>query len=225
MSYTYAELKQAIKDFTENDETGFVTNIPVFIRAAEDRIIVNVDLENFRKNATSALTQDNEYLSTPSDFLAPFSLFVSTAGKQGFLLEKDVNFMREAYPDRTVTGTPKYYGFFDATATAAAGQVQANFILGPTPDQAYTVELHYYYRPASLTAGADNEYTWLSKNATNALLYGSLIEAYIYMKGEQDVISMYEGRFQEAVSRLKDLAEARENDDAYRQGLPTRPRT
>jgi len=225
MSYTYAELKQAIKDFTENDETGFVTNIPVFIRAAEDRIIVNVDLENFRKNATSALTQDNEYLSTPSDFLAPFSLFVSTAGKEGFLLEKDVNFMREAYPDRTVTGTPKYYGFFDATATAAAGQVQANFILGPTPDQAYTVELHYYYRPASLTAGADNEYTWLSKNATNALLYGSLIEAYIYMKGEQDVISMYEGRFQEAVSRLKDLAEARENDDAYRQGLPTRPRT
>ena len=225
MSYTYAELKQAIKDFTENDETGFVTNIPVFIRAAEDRIIVNVDLENFRKNATSALTQGNEYLSTPSDFLAPFSLFVSTAGKQGFLLEKDVNFMREAYPDRTVTGTPKYYGFFDATATAAAGQVQANFILSPTPDQAYTVELHYYYRPASLTAGADNEYTWLSKNATNALLYGSLIEAYIYMKGEQDVISMYDGRFQESLSRLKDLAEARENDDAYRQGLPTRPRT
>ncbi len=225
MSYTYAELKQAIKDFTENDETGFVTNIPVFIRAAEDRIIVNVDLENFRKNATSALTQDNEYLSTPSDFLAPFSLFVSTADKQGFLLEKDVNFIREAYPDRAVTGTPKYYGFFDATATAAAGQVQANFILGPTPDQAYTVELHYYYRPASLTAGADNEYTWLSKNATNALLYGSLIEAYIYMKGEQDVISMYDGRFQESLSRLKDLAEARENDDAYRQGLPTRPRT
>ena len=225
MSYTYAELKQAIKDFTENDETGFVTNIPVFIRAAEDRIIVNVDLENFRKNATSALTQGNEYLSTPSDFLAPFSLFVSTAGKQGFLLEKDVNFMREAYPDRTVTGTPKYYGFFDATATAAAGQVQANFILSPTPDQAYSVELHYYYRPASLTAGADNEYTWLSKNATNALLYGSLIEAYIYMKGEQDVISMYDGRFQESLSRLKDLAEARENDDAYRQGLPTRPRT
>ena len=225
MSYTYAELKQAIKDFTENDETGFVTNIPVFIRAAEDRIIVNVDLENFRKNATSALTQGNEYLSTPSDFLAPFSLFVSSAGKQGFLLEKDVNFMREAYPDRTVTGTPKYYGFFDATATAAAGQVQANFILGPTPDQAYTVELHYYYRPASLTAGADNEYTWLRKNATNALLYGSLIEAYIYMKGEQDVISMYDGRFQESLSRLKDLAEARENDDAYRQGLPTRPRT
>lgn len=225
MAYTYGELKQAIQDFTENDETGFVTNLPVFIRSAEDRILVNVDLENFRKNATSTLSVNDEYLSTPSDFLAPFSMFITTAGSEGFLLEKDVNFIRECYPDRTTTATPKYYAIFDATATAAGGQVQANFILGPTPDQAYGVELHYYYRPASLTAGANNEYTWLSKNAPNALLYGSLIEAYIYMKGEQDVISMYEGRFQESMSRLKDLAEARENDDAYRQGLPRRPRT
>lgn len=225
MAYTYGELKQAIQDFTENDETGFVSNLPVFIRAAEDRILVNVDLENFRKNATSTTSANDEYLSTPSDFLAPFSLFIKTAGSEGFLLEKDVNFIREAYPDRTSTAKPKYYGFFDATATAGAGNVQANFILGPTPDQAYAVELHYYYRPASLTAGANTEYTWLSSNAPNALLYGSLIEAYIYMKGEQDVISMYEGRFQESLSRLKDLAEARENDDAYRMGLPNRPRT
>ena len=225
MAYTYGELKQAIQDFTENDETGFVSNLPVFIRAAEDRILVNVDLENFRKNATSTTSANDEYLSTPSDFLAPFSLFIKTAGSEGFLLEKDVNFIREAYPDRTSTAKPKYYGFFDATATVGAGNVQANFILGPTPDQAYAVELHYYYRPASLTAGADTEYTWLSSNAPNALLYGSLIEAYIYMKGEQDVISMYEGRFQESLSRLKDLAEARENDDAYRMGLPNRPRT
>ena len=225
MSYTYGQLKQAIQDFTENDETGFVSNLPVFIRAAEDRILVNVDLENFRKNATSSLTPNDEYLSTPSDFLAPFSLFIQTSGSEGFLLEKDVNFLREAYPDRTVTGKPKYYGFFDATSTVASGAIQANFIMAPTPDQAYNVELHYYYRPASLTAGADTEYTWLSSNAPNPLLYGSLIEAYIYMKGEQDVISMYEGRFQEGLSRLKDLAEARENDDAYRQGLPKRPRT
>lgn len=225
MAYTYGELKQAIQDFTENDETGFVSNLPVFIRAAEDRILVNVDLENFRKNATSTTSANDEYLSTPSDFLAPFSLFIKTAGSEGFLIEKDVNFIREAYPDRTSTAKPKYYGFFDATATAGAGNVQANFILGPTPDQAYAVELHYYYRPASLTAGANTEYTWLSSNAPNALLYGSLIEAYIYMKGEQDVISMYEGRFQESLSRLKDLAEARENDDAYRMGLPNRPRT
>jgi len=225
MSFTFGELKQAIQDFTENDETGFVANLPVFIRSAEDRILVNVDLENFRKNATSTLTAGNEYLSTPSDFLAPFSLFITTSGKEGFLLEKDVNFIREAYPAQTTQAVPKYYAFFDATATVGGGNVQANFILGPTPDQNYGVELHYYYRPASLTAGANNEYTWLSQYASNALLYGSLIEAYIYMKGEQDVIAMYEGRFQEALSRLKDLAEARENDDAYRQGLPTRPRT
>ena len=225
MSFTFGELKQAIQDFTENDETGFVNNLPVFIRSAEDRILVNVDLENFRKNATSTLTSGNEYLSTPNDFLAPFSLYITTSGNEGYLLEKDVNFIREAYPSQSTQAKPKYYGFFDAGATAGAGNVQANFILGPTPDQNYTVELHYYYRPASLTAGANSEYTWLSSNAPNALLYGSLIEAYIYMKGEQDVIAMYEGRFQEAISRLKDLAEARENDDAYRQGLPTRPRT
>lgn len=225
MAYSYSELKQAIQDFSENDETSFVTNLPNFIRSAEDRIIVNVDLENFRKNATSTTSANDEYLSTPSDFLAPFSLFIKTSGSEGFLIEKDVNFIREAYPVRTATAKPKYYSLFDATATAAAGNVQANFILGPTPDQAYDVELHYYYRPASLTAGQDSEYTWLSSNASNALLYGSLIEAYIYMKGEQDVISMYEGRFQESLSRLKDLAEARENDDAYRQGLPNRPRT
>jgi hypothetical protein len=157
--------------------------------------------------------------------MAPFSLFISTSGSERFLLEKDVNFMREAYPDKTATGTPKYYSIFDTTVTAAGGNVNGNFILGPTPDSAYTVELHYFYRPASLTAGADSEYTWLSKNAPNALLYASLIEGYIYMKGEQDLIAMYEGRLAESMSRLKDLAEARENDDAYREGLPRRPRT
>ena len=225
MSYTYGELQQAIKDFTENTETSFVNNLPVFIRAAEDRILTNVDLENFRKNATSSLTINDEYLSTPSDFLAPFSFFIQDVGSERYLIEKDVNFIREAYPNRATTGVPKYYAIFDATATTAGGNVQANFILGPTPNQAYNVELHYYYRPASLTAGATTEYTWLSKNAPNALLYASLIEAYIYMKGEQDVIALYESRLAESMSRLKDLAESRENDDAYRQGLPTRPRT
>lgn len=225
MSFTYGELKTAIQDFTENDETSFVSNIPVFIRAAEERILKSVDLENFRKNATSNLTSGDEYLSLPSDFMAPFSLFISESGSEAFLLEKDVNFMREAYPDRTSTGTPKYYAIFDTSATAAGGNVAGNFILGPTPDSDYAVELHYFYRPASLTAGADSEYTWLSTNAPNALLYASLVEGYIYMKGEQDIIAMYEGRLSESMSRLKDLAEARENDDAYREGLPRRPRT
>jgi len=225
MSFTYGELKTAIQDFTENDETSFVSNIPVFIRAAEERILKSVDLENFRKNATSNLTSGDEYLSLPSDFMAPFSLFISQSGSEAFLLEKDVNFMREAYPDRTSTGTPKYYAIFDTSATAVGGNVAGNFILGPTPDSNYAVELHYFYRPASLTAGADTEYTWLSTNAPNALLYASLVEGYIYMKGEQDIIAMYEGRLSESMSRLKDLAEARENDDAYREGLPRRPRT
>lgn len=225
MSFNYNELKTAVQDFTENTETTFVNNLPVFIRAAEDRILSNVDLEFFRKNATSTLTQNNEYLSTPTDFLAPFSLFITTSGSEGYILEKDVNFMREAYPARTSTGTPKYYAFFDTTAQATGGATSGNFILGPTPDQNYTVELHYYYRPQSITGLGNTQYTWLSKNAPNALLYGTLIESYIFMKGEQDVISMYEGRFQESLSRLKDLAEARENDDAYREGLPNRPRT
>ena len=225
MSFSFNELKQAIQDFTENDETGFVTNLPVFIRAAEDRILSSVDLEFFRKNATSTLTQNNEYLSTPTDFLAPFSLFITTVGIEGFLLEKDVNFMREAYPARTSTGKPQYYAFFDTTAQASGGATSGNFILGPTPDQNYTVELHYYYRPQSLTSLSGGQYTWLSKNAPNTLLYAALTEAYVYMKGEQDVITMYETRFQESLSRLKDLAEARENDDAYREGLPNRPRT
>ena len=133
--------------------------------------------------------------------------------------------MREAFPDVTSTGKPLYYGFFDSSVTSANGLVNANFILGPTPNADYTVELHYYYKPNSLTSLADTEYTWLSQNSPNSLLYGSLIEAYIFMKGEPDIISLYESRFAESLSRLKDLAEARENADAYREGLPERPRT
>ena len=225
MSFTFAQLKTAIQDFTENAETTFVTNLPVFIRAAEGRILAAVDLENFRKNATASMTSGNQFLQTPIDFLAPFSLFISTSGSEGVLLEKDVNFIREAFPASSTTGTPLYYGFFDSSVTASSGNVDANFILGPTPDANYEIELHYYYRPDSLTAGADSGYTWLSQNAPNALLYGSLIEAYIFMKGEQDVVTLYENRFNESMSRLKDLAEARENADAYREGLPTRERT
>lgn len=215
MSFTYAQLKQAIQDFTENTETSFVTNLPVFIRAAEDRILQSVDLEAFRKNATSALTTSDPYLSVPSDFLAPFSLQITTSGSQDFLLIKDVNYVNQYAVDVGANGTPKYYAFFD----------KDNFIVAPTPDANYTVELHYYYRPASLTAGAESGTTWVSENAPNALLYGSLYEAYTYMKGEADVLANYEKRFIENLARLKDLAEARENSDAYRNGLPSRPRT
>jgi hypothetical protein len=215
MSYTYASLKTAIQDFAENTETSFVTHLPDFIQAAEDRIFKLVDLEVFRKNATSNLTSSDPYLSVPSDYLSAFSLSITKNSAKEFLLQKDVNYLQEYNPNPATTGTPRYYAFFDVD----------NFILAPTPDSSYPVELHYYYRPASLTAGADSGTTWLSDNAPNALLYGSLVEAYIYMKGEQDVLGMYEKQFQEALSRIKDLAEARENSDAYRRGLPDRPRT
>jgi len=215
MSYTYAQLKTAIQDFAENTETSFVTHLPDFIRAAEDRIFKLVDLEVFRKNATSALTTSDPYLSVPTDYLSSFTLSITRDSAKEFLLQKDVNYLQEYNPNPATTGVPKYYAFFDID----------NFIVAPTPDSNYAVELHYYYRPASLTAGADSGTTWLSENAPNALLYGSLVEAYIYMKGEQDVLGMYEKQFQEALSRIKDLAEARENSDAYRRGLPDRPRT
>ena len=215
MSFTYTELQTAIQDFSENTETSFVTNLPIFIRAAEDRIFALVDLELFRKNATSTLTNNDPFLSVPSDYLSPFSLQITTSGNEDFLLIKDVNFVQQYSNDAGANATPKYYGVFDVD----------NFILGPTPDQAYTVELHYYYRPASITAGAGTGTSWLSENAPNALLYGSLVEAYTYMKGEADMMQLYEQRFAQEIQRLKDLAEARENSDAYRRGLPDRPRT
>ncbi len=215
MSYTYTQLKTAIKDYTENEESTFVTNLPTFIKNAEQRIFKLVDLELFRKNATSTLSQNDQYISVPTDYLASFSLSITNSSSKEFLLQKDVNFIQEYNPNPATTGVPRYYAFFDID----------NFIVSPTPDSNYAVELHYYYRPASLTAGADSGTTWLSENAPNAMLYGSLVEAYTFMKGEQDMLTMYEKQFTEALSRIKDLAEARENSDAYRRGLPDRPRT
>ena len=209
MSFTYAQLKQAIQDYTENDETSFVTNLPLFIRQAEERILKNVQLSLFRKNATASCTISNKYLACPSDFLAPFSLSLETSGGQKTFIEfKDVSFVQTYTPNSATLSFPKYYAQFDVD----------NFVLGPTPDDTYTAELHYFYRPASLTAGADGGTTWLSINAEMAMLYGSLIEAYIYMKGEQDVMNMYAGRFQEAITGVKMLGEAKETTDEYRTG-------
>ena len=215
MSFTYTQLQEAIQDYTEYTETSFVSNLPLFIRSAEDRIFTLVDLELFRKNATSTLTAADSFLSVPSDYLAPFSLQITTSGSENFLLLKDVNFIQQYNNEAGANATPKYYAIFDVD----------NFILSPTPNQAYTVELHYYYRPASITAGAGTGTSWLSENAPNALLYGSLVEAYTYMKGEPDMMQLYEQRFVQEMQRLKDLAEARENGDAYRRGLPNKPRT
>tara|TARA_R110002012_G_scaffold30166_2_gene91891 strand:- start:3557 stop:4204 length:648 start_codon:yes stop_codon:yes gene_type:complete len=215
MSFTYTELQDAIKNFTENEETSFVSNLPLFIRSAEDRILTVVDLEFFRKNATSQSTIGDPYLSVPADYLSSFSMQITTANYKNFLELKDVNYLQEYNNSIGSQTTPKYYGIFDVD----------NFILSPTPNLVYDVELHYYYRPASITAGAGSGTTWLSENAPNSLLYGSLVEAYTYMKGEQDMMQLYEQRFVQEIQRLKDLAEARENSDAYRRGLPDRPRT
>ena len=190
MSFTYAQLKQAIQDYTENDETSFVNNLPLFIRLSEERILKNVQLSFFRKNATATTSANNQYLTRPSDFLAPFSLSLAGVDGDKFFVEfKDPSFVQTYTPDETTVGAPKYYAQFDVD----------NFLLGPTPDAQYTAELHYFYRPNSLTIGTDSGTTWLSENAELALLYGSLIEAYIYMKGAQDIMSMYNQRFQEAI--------------------------
>ena len=215
MSFTFAQMKTAIQDFTDNSETLFVSHLSDFIKSSEERIFKSVDLDFFRKNVTSAVSLNDKYLSVPTDYLSSFSLQITTAGSESFLLQKDVNFLQEAYGGSASTGLPRYYATFDIS----------NFIVAPTPDANYAVELHYYYRPDSLTAGADGGTTWLSTNAPYALLYGALVDAYIFMKGENDLIQQYEKRFMDQVTRLKDYGEARENSDAYIDGLPRSPRT
>ena len=216
MSFTYAQLKQAIQDYTENDETSLVNNLPLFIRQAEERILKNVQLSLFRKNVQATATISNPYLAVPSDYLAAFSLSMRGDDGDRFFLEfKDPSFLQSYTPDSTTIGAPRYYAVFDLD----------NFLLAPTPDAAYTAELHYFYRPASLTAGAEGGTTWLSENAEMAMLYGALIEAYIYMKGEQDVLSAYNSRFQEALVGIKMLGEAKETTDEYRKGKVIRDKT
>ena len=209
MSFTYAQLKQAIQDYTEYEETGFVNNIPLFIRLSEERILKNVQLSLFRKNATALTSASGQYIKVPSDFLAPFSLSMTGANGDKFFVEfKDPSFVQSYTPDPTTTGEPKYYCQFDVD----------NFLMAPTPDASYTAELHYFYRPRSITLDGEDNTTWLSENAEMALLYGALIEAYIYMKGEQDVMTMYAQRFQEAIVGIKMLGEAKETTDEYRTG-------
>ena len=214
MSFTYSSLKTAIEDYTENTETTFVTHMDDFIKLSEERILKNVQLELFRKNVTGTMSSSNQYLAAPSDFLAPFSLSITSSSVKSFLEYKDVNFVQSFNPNSATTGTPRYYATFDIT----------NFIIGPTPDSGYTTEMHYFYRPASLTAAGDSGTTWLSENATLALLYGCLIEAYTYMKGEQDLMAEYEKRFGEAMVALKMFGEAKEVTENYRVGMVIRPK-
>jgi hypothetical protein len=284
MSYTYTALKQAIQDYTENDETTFLNNLGIFIRNTEERILKNVQLSLFRKNVTGVMTTGNQFLACPTDFLAPYSLsFTDGNSEKVFLDFKDANFLQSFNPNPATTGDPRYYGVFDLT----------NFLLAPTPNANSSVELHYFYRPVSLTqstftltltsvtgtfttadtvtggtsnqtaavtavpsgttitvvipsgyftvgetltgsssgatgvlsvVGADTTNSWLSENAELAMLYGSLMEAYTFMKGEADMQAAYEKRFSESIVGLKMLGEAKEVTDQYRTGEIIRPK-
>jgi hypothetical protein len=183
----YAALKQAIEDYTENYETSFIANIPVFVQQAEQRIFNSIQFPSLRKNVLGTLTDGNKYLSCPNDFLASYSLaVVHTNGDYEYLLNKDVNFIRQAYPQPTDKAFPKYYALFGPTISGSTVTNELSFILGPTPDATYTAELHYFYYPESIvTAGT----SWLGDNFDTVLLYGSLVEAYTYMKGETDMMA------------------------------------
>lgn len=212
MSFTYGQLKQAIQDYTQNTEATFVANLPLFIRLAEERILKFVQLSLFRKNVTATATPSNPYITCPSDFLAPFSLTYTFNSQKVFVEFKDVSFVQAYTPNPSTTGQPKYYAQFDVD----------NFILAPAPAGNYALELHYLYRPQSLTALSDSGTTWLSENAELTLLYGSLIEAYTFMKGEQDMMQYYMARFQDSLIGLKQLGEAKETTDEFRTGLVMR---
>tara|TARA_B110000503_G_scaffold52500_1_gene84388 strand:+ start:582 stop:1169 length:588 start_codon:yes stop_codon:yes gene_type:complete len=185
-----------------------------FIRQAEQRVHNSVQVANLRKNVTGALTASSPYLSCPDDFLSPYSLavFPVGGGNYTFLLNKDVNFMREAYPNPTSTGTPKYYAIFGPNSGDAN---ELSLIIGPTPETAYSAELHYYYYPESIvTAGT----TWLSENFDSVLLYGTMCEAITYMKGEADMVAMYNQRYMDALVLLKNLGDGKQRTDSYRTG-------
>lgn len=209
----YAALTAAICDYTQNFETDFVANIPVFVKQAEQRIYNTVQFATLRSNVTGSTSSNNKYLSCPGDFLATYSMAVIDAsGNYEFLLNKDVNFIRQAYPNPTSTGIPKYYAIF---GPATADSKELTFILGPTPDAVYSVELHYYFYPESIvTAGQ----TWLGDNFDSVLLYGSLVEAYTFMKGEADMLTLYNTKYGEALALAKRLGDGMERGDAYRDG-------
>jgi len=203
----YSQLSQLIQDYCETTEASFVANIPTFVQVAEERIYNSVQLPAIRKNVTGTMTSGNKYLSLPDDWLAAFSLAViaPTTQTQTFLIDKDVNFIRECYPTPTTSGIPQYYAIFDDNT----------LIVGPTPDASYAVEMHYYYYPQSIvTAGT----SWLGDNFETVLLYGCLREAYIYQKGESDVAAYYENKYLESLNLLKQLGDGKDRRDAYRSG-------
>jgi len=217
----YTTLSQLIQDYTENSETSFVANISYFVQQAEQRIFNTIQFPSLRKNVTGTTTANNKYLSCPTDFLAPYSVAVVDGdGAYSYLLNKDVNFIRESYPVPADTGLPAYYAMFGPTTTSGGSPTittELSFLLGPTPDAIYTIELHYFYYPESISTAASGT-SWLGDNFDSVLLYGALIEAYTYMKGETDMVALYDGKYKEALALAKRLGDGLERQDAYRSG-------
>ena len=210
----YSQLSTLIQDYCESTEQSFVANIPTFVQLAEERIYNTVQLPAIRKNVTGSTSNGNQYLSLPSDWLSTFSMAVidPTTQDYEYLLNKDVNYIRAAYPPPTSTGKPAYYAIFDDTT----------MLLGPTPDAAYTIELHYYYYPTSIVNSGTS---WLGNNFETVLLYGSLREAYTYLKGSEDMMNYYEQKYQESLGQLKRLGDGLDRQDAYRSGQARVPVT
>ena len=214
----YAELVTAVSDYTEN--TFPTVNINTFIEQAEQRIYNTVQFPSLRRNVTGVTVPSNKYLACPDDFLSSYSLAVIDAtGNYSYLLNKDVNFIREAYPQPTDTALPKYYALFGPRSSDIN---ELTFILGPTPDAIYTMELHYFFYPPSIITAGNS---WLGDNFDTVLLYGTLVEAYTFMKGEQDMMALYDGKYKEALGLAKRLGDGLERQDAYRSGQYRQPVT
>ena len=214
---TYNELVIAVSDYCEN--TFPTVDMNIMIKQAEQRIYNTVQISNLRKNVIGTLTSGNKYLSAPDDFLSTYSLAVypSAGGDYLYLLNKDVNFIRDAYPNPTDTGKPKHYAIF---GPQSADVKELTFILGPTPDAAYKAELHYYYYPESIVTASQ---TWLGDNFDSALLNGTMVEAIRYMKGEKDLVDLYNQMYVQSISLLKNLGDGKQRMDAYRDGQVRNP--
>jgi hypothetical protein len=209
MAFTYAQLVDAIYGYLQTDSNGIPTaDMNTIIRQAEQRIYMDVQIPVLKKNVTGSMSSGNRYLATPSDFLSVYSIAVENNGVYEYLLPKDVSFLREAYPTSNSTGVPRYYALFD----------NDTFLVAPPPNANFTVELHYFHEPPSIVDVTSG--TWLSENAENALLYGCLFEGYTYLKGEADLVSLFAGKYKEAIEALKTLGEGRNRSDTYRNTEP-----
>lgn len=208
----YSELVTAVQDYLENEFS--TTDMNTLIRQAERRIYTEAQFANLRKSATGALSMGVAYLNAPADFIAPHSFaVVAVGGAYSFLLDKDVEFIREAYPNPNTTGTPRYYAIFGPQTLDAT---ELRFILGPTPSAALNYELQYFYFPESIVTATN---TWLGDNFDPVLLYATLVEGYTFMKGEPDMIQLYDGKYKEALQQAQKLAIGMQRGDSYRDGL------